>query len=306
MTKLINFSIFLINFFFCFDSFGMFRQDLNYLIQEIKKSEIVLIGEEHQNPQHAKMFISLLERLEKTYPDLINVIGLEIFDIYQSNIDRYLASGNENYLIETPDSEAIRGHRKNEQIKENFLEIFRHIFKINSRRSIENKIKVVAVDNKPDPNMTWRDWVQKHSLEDLIRWGATRDENMFDLFKPVLHSLRQSKKLAIIFIGSGHIQKSGSIKLENGINIKWLGTRLREEFSNILSVNQNDPSNDCIDLFEIKLKQKNNILLNLQNSSWGNLKNFRCKNEFPISYEFLPENYLAKDHYDFYWYYSHR
>jgi len=134
---------------------------LSSLKDIVISSDVVLIGEDHNNPLHAKIFCDLLKIIEKGNPNRLGLVALEIYSDYQKDIDRYLETGDIEILENTPDKEALRGHKKSAEIVNNFRNIFQTIYKINLHRKKPERIHVVTMDKKPDTQLTLLQWAKK-------------------------------------------------------------------------------------------------------------------------------------------------
>lgn len=283
---------------------------ISTLVNAANKHDVLLLGEEHRNFLQARRLVTLLEAVEASTPGRIGLIGLEVFSRYQDRIDMFLQSGDEQLLRNTPDEEALRGHKGEEEITKNFLEIYRTVRAINGQRKNLPPIRIIAMDSAP-AEATFRTWWRSSGKLERSRWVVSRDEAMADRIEKALLDVKSARQMAIIFVGSAHIQRSGKVILgipPAKIEVEWFGTRIAKKFD-LLAINLNDPHNDCVDVIEAwMLNQRNEAasetLIDLRRDSLGRVAAFRCNDEFPLPFQFVPRLYVARDHYDLYWHYK--
>jgi hypothetical protein len=275
------------------------------LLEDSERQSIVLLGEEHREPRHSQMFVAYLRAMENLAPGRVKMVGLEVFDKYQIAIDQFLKDCDFSYLNATPDREALRGH-KGDDVARNFLAVYASICEINRSRK-GSGIKIIAMDHAPDSQMTFREWQDSHSMPELLGWAIGRDSYMN---KNIVRFLSNDPSdLSIVFVGSAHIQRSGVMQIttpSGSVDVSWLGTRLSRTFE-ILSIYQNDPANDCVDRIEKSLAGTEEGVFarrfDLRKDALGYIEAFRCEEELPVPYQFIPANYRARDHYDLYLYF---
>lgn len=292
-----------------------------FLARAAADSHLLVVGEAHQNHSISRDFSEVLRETERFAPGRLKAVGLEVFSVYQPAIDKYLGSAgrtaDERGLLDTPDREALRGTRDKitetgeriPSVSANFLKIFRTVFELNRRRPATNKIRVVALDERPDTGLTFREYQKDHMA--MLQWAFARDPKMFSRIEPEARRAVAGNGLVLILIGSAHAQRSGRMEfiLPEGFPVKvepvtWLGTRLAEAFPKVLTATLIDPDTECQDRVQlalIKEKVQVPLALDLRRSSLGEIANFQC-HDFPmgIKVNFVPENYRAREHYDLY------
>ncbi|MGE0173365.1 MAG: hypothetical protein AB7T49_11280 [Oligoflexales bacterium] len=299
----------------------------SFYVEALHQNDILVLGESHQNLRIVKNFNQILKDFEEKYPGQLALVGLEVFSVYQPEIDRFLdenGPNTEQILLNTPDREALRGTRdeidakggRTPVVSSLFLEVYRTIKDINSKRRSENKIRIIAVDKQPAANVIFREY-QKNRKK-LIDWAVARDSHMFEQLEHPIRSLPKNRS-ALVYIGSSHAQRGGieniTLPPESGIDspkvIKWLTTRLVEGFpqSKVVSAEQINPGNASCEAIEGKLSADGvaePMAIDLRSSPLGDIENFRGCDDFPVdgaTVDFDPTPYKAKDHFDFYTYY---
>jgi hypothetical protein len=299
----------------------------SFYVEALHQNDILVLGESHRNLRIVKNFNQILKDFEDKYPGQLGLVGLEVFSVYQPEVERFLETDGpeaDDILINTPDREALRGTRdelgpdgRKNIVSPLFLDVYKTIKAINSKRASANKIRIIAVDRHPPEDTTFRDY-QKNHWEDgkLAEWGAGRDEHMFEQLQGPLRTLPNGMS-AVIYIGSAHAQHSGmeivtipkGVDIKGPLRIKWLATRLVEGFpdAKVVSAEQIAPGNALCEDIEAKLSAdglSEPMAFDLRSSPLGEMVDFRCK-EFPIdrsTVAFDPPEYKAKEHFDFYTY----
>ena len=291
------------------------------------KTNILILGDAHQNQRIAADFKRILEAIELQSPGRLNAIGLEVFSVYQSLIDGYLASSgseaDEKVILDTPDREALRGSRdkidpitqeRSPVTSQLMLDIYRTVFAINRSRPVSNKIHIVALDSRPETELTFREF-QKNPLA-MLRWAFSRDAAMFENLKTSVAQAVERDQLVAVLIGSAHAQRSGLWRWSLPPSIpssftpgptKWLATRLAESFPKVTTADQIQPGSECADEIELRLRARGvatPLVIDLKASELGSIEAYarRC---FPegIQVKDDPVTYRARDHYDYYTYY---
>lgn len=284
------------------------RTDITKAARLMLETSILLFGEEHRNVEHARNFTLALRAAELERPGRVGLVALEIYDVYQERIDRFLQDGDEKELGGTPEDEILRGHKDSWKTIAAFRDLLLELRRIRKARGLAGSpMKVLAIDHKPDPALSLNQWRKKVSKLEFVLWVLGRDEFMFKTIEPVLREVLERQQTALVLIGSAHAQRSGRMIVKAGdeeIPVIFLATRLEERFPGTRTIAQNDPSNECVDLIERKAGRAATRLIDLRSSLLGALENFRCQDELPLPHRFEPAPYRAKDHYDYYWFYS--
>jgi hypothetical protein len=282
-------------------------EDERALLAAIADADVVFVAEEHQSAEHARRFVRLLRLIEERQPGRLGLVGLEVYDLHQPVLDAFITTGELWRLKATPDQEALRGQRGDPAIIQSFSEVYQALHAL-SRDRTTGRIKLVAVDRRPSADLPIRAWRAQHSRAEFARWMFTRDASMEETLAAHLPGLIASKQLAVVFIGGAHVQKRGSVRvqLESGtVDVHFLAERIHRRFPRTLVIAQNDPSNTCIDGIERALQKRSApepVLIDLRMDPLGKLANIRCADELDYPATRTPENYEARDHFDFYWY----
>ena len=287
-------------------------QPVQTLVANLPDFDVLVLGEEHREDRHAAALIAVMMESERVFPWKLGLLGLEVFGRYQALIDAFLATGDEGPLLESPGQEALRGQKGDPRIIASFLRILHAVRIINSGRTPKTAMKVMAMDHAPNEEL-FRGWWDRANIIDRLQWVMGRDGAMAATLMPQIESLKAEGRYSLIFVGTAHVQGSGKTVVGPPLlaqSVTWLATRLGAN-SRVLTVNQNDPANDCDDVIEAFLKARGDkaaTLIDLRTDSLGDVLTMRCAEEFPppLPFRFEPVNYKARDHYNFYWYYPPR
>ncbi len=294
---------------------NVYANDFDNFYSKLKGMNLVFFGENHLNPLYGRIFQSFLTYVEQQIPEHVGVIGLEIPSLYQKRIDSFLESGDERILFNhksDPDAEILRGHLGQES-KQAMLDLFRSVRALNAKRSPNRKMRIVALDQRPATNESYRSWL-KHNFASpaYFEWAMQREKHMWNILQSALKSAQSQNQMVFVWTEAEHAQKSGAWQITHAtgkkiLDIKWLATSATENGQKVTSVLFSKLSDECPDKIQHLLKEQASVhprLLDLQNTEFGNITDFQCSQPFfkGLDVEFMPKNNAAKSLFDFYWF----
>jgi hypothetical protein len=192
---------------------GPGKDPLDYVVDKLRRCDLVLIGETHWVHQDPLFLEQLVARCMAE--NLIDVVFLEIGRLEeQGKIDAFMKSPTYD---PTPVIEILRDETLTGWGYQEYLDIFRRIYEENAKREPSRRVRLVMVDPEFDEVDLWS-YFDKHlkqadlpdgkrrsvagSLNDAI---TDRDRVMADVIESCRYELGLSR--GIFYGGAAHVRK---------------------------------------------------------------------------------------------------
>jgi hypothetical protein len=174
---------------------------LELLRKAVRQYPMIFIGEAHTAADPKRLLVEAMELMVTEVG--LDVLALEIPSREQGQIDAYLASNPEDTTILKANPRLLFGDWG---ASEEYLAIYRAVWRLNQARSTSDRIRIVAAEH-PDWPPSDEDWV-KMSHSDRAKLFEVRDIHMFNVIDSIASSSTPIPRI-LIFMGAFHCARAG-------------------------------------------------------------------------------------------------